>query len=156
MNFGIETDVTQVSSFTSYQGYRDVDATPINGRTVARPEHTEYVSLKPPVIQRPTVSTPMAFNGPKFYKENIGANVEPLENSPVDIASEQRLALLVQKHEGASTREENARLKILTQRLRRLSPRVTAGDVVALTTMVEQIEEVSTDLDDIRRQFGIA
>jgi len=72
------------------------------------------------------------------------------------VAIESRIALLVQRYEGKSTREDNARLEILTQRIRRLSPRVTTNDLGVLTVMVDEIEEISLGLDELRKKFGVA
>lgn len=73
----------------------------------------------------------------------------------LDAASDARVSLLVQKYEGKSTKEDSARLEILTQRLRRLSPRVTSEDIAALGIMVDQLEEISDDIDQIAKKFDV-
>jgi hypothetical protein len=51
---------------------------------------------------------------------------QELPPSQLETASDQRLMILARKYEGAAlTREDHARVAILTQRLRRLAPRVT-------------------------------
>lgn len=73
----------------------------------------------------------------------------------VDRARDARVALLVRKFEGQSTVEDDARLAILTERLRKLSPRVTSADIDNATTMVGELEQVSANLDAIRSKFGL-
>lgn len=72
-----------------------------------------------------------------------------------DRARDARVALLARKYEGLSTVEDDARLAILTARLRKLSPRVTSGDIDKLTTMVGELEQVSSNLEEIRSKFGL-
>lgn len=72
-----------------------------------------------------------------------------------DRARDARVALLARKYEGISTVEDDARLAILTARLRKLSPRVTSADIDKLTTMVGELEQVSSNLEEIRRKFGL-
>jgi hypothetical protein len=64
-------------------------------------------------------------------------------------------ALLARKYEGLSTVEDDARLAILTARLRKLTPRVTAADIDKLRTMVGELEQVSANVDEIRSKFGL-
>lgn len=73
----------------------------------------------------------------------------------VDRARDARVALLARKYEGLSTVEDDARLAILTARLRKLSPRVTNADLDRLTTIVGELEQVSSNLDAIRSRFGL-
>ena len=73
----------------------------------------------------------------------------------VDRARDARVALLARKYEGLSTVEDDARLAILTARLRKLSPRVTNADLDRLTTIVGELEQVSSNLDAIRSKFGL-
>lgn len=52
-------------------------------------------------------------------------------------------------------REYSARLGILTERLRRPSPRVTADDLEVLTEMIDEVEKISQSLKDTRKKFEI-
>lgn len=72
-----------------------------------------------------------------------------------DRARDDRVALLVRRFEGVATTEDEARIEILTQRLRKLSPRVTPTDLDHLSTMVTELEQVSENLEQIRRKFGL-
>ena len=80
----------------------------------------------------------------------------PEADDPVIRARDARVALLARKYASISTTEDDARLQILTQRLRRLSPRVTPEDLNSLSTMVGQLEEMSADLDEIPSQVRVA
>ena len=59
-----------------------------------------------------------------------------------DIARRARVALLVKKHEGKTTREDGARLEILTARIRKMDPRVTARQLDSMAGMIEDLESV--------------
>lgn len=80
---------------------------------------------------------------------------EIVRDDPAGRARDVRVSLLARKYEGLSTVEDDARLAILTARLRRLAPRVTAADIDKLTTMVGELEQVSANLDEIRSKFGL-
>ncbi len=73
---------------------------------------------------------------------------------PADLARDARVALLARNCEGTSTVEDDARFEILTQRLRKLRPRVEREDIGAISDMVDQLETVSDNLDEIRSKFG--
>jgi hypothetical protein len=64
--------------------------------------------------------------------------------------------LLAKKYEGEPSREDSARLALLTERIRRLHPRVTRRDVDVLTQVVDQVEEVTDGLAQLRKRLGIA
>jgi hypothetical protein len=63
-------------------------------------------------------------------------------------ASDERILLLARKYQGISTAEDDALLRILTQRLRHISPRVTPEDlnrlleINRLWTMVREVQEL--------------
>jgi hypothetical protein len=83
------------------------------------------------------------------------AGVQGVHDNAADRARDARVALLARKYEGLSTVEDDARLAILTARLRKLTPRVTSADLDKLTTMVGELEDVSANLDAIRSKFGL-
>lgn len=79
----------------------------------------------------------------------------PREYDVMEAARDQRITLLARKYEGRSLDvEEKARLKILTERLRRLVPRVTPEDWEELT----ELAEIAVGFDErhqaIRRRLG--
>lgn len=90
-----------------------------------------------------------------FPSKSLEEQLAPEADDPVIRARDARIALLARKYEGISTTEDDARLQILTQRLRRLGPRVTPEDLNSLSTMVKQLEETSADLEEIRGKFGL-
>lgn len=70
------------------------------------------------------------------------------ERDPLDAASEDRIRLLAKKFESGINREELARLEILSARLDRLAPQVTARDVEVLEQMAEKIEGLKVEIDN--------
>ena len=68
------------------------------------------------------------------------------ERDPLDAASEDRIRLLAKKFESGVNREELARLEILSARLSRLAPQVTAQDVQMLEEMAEKIEGLEREI----------
>lgn len=60
-----------------------------------------------------------------------------------------RAFFLVKRYEGASTVEDDARFHQLTERLRRLNPRVTAGHIALLDESVSVLENAGSELDGI-------
>lgn len=76
-------------------------------------------------------------------------------DDPMSRARDARVALMARKYEGASTTEDIARIEILTQRLRRLSPRVTPEDIEVVSGMVDQLEGISSNLEAVRAKFKL-
>jgi hypothetical protein len=70
-------------------------------------------------------------------------------------ARDVRLALLARKYEGVASVEDTARLQILTERLRKLSPRVTDKDVEQITEMVAEAEGIAARLAAVKEKFGL-
>lgn len=76
--------------------------------------------------------------------------------SRVVVAREHRLELLAKKYEGVGiTREDEARIAILTQRLRRLTPRVSHVAWTIAEECVTQLEGVSARIDEISEKYGL-
>lgn len=75
---------------------------------------------------------------------------------PAQQAQNHRLAILAKKYEGTQlTREDEARVAILTQRLRRLVPRVTAKSWTMAEESVTELEDVASRVEEIRRKYGL-
>jgi hypothetical protein len=91
---------------------------------------------------------------PLTQRKNVRSN-STVDQSPLSKARDDRIALLVRKYEGLSSAEDSARLAILTERIRRLSPNIPAKALDLMEEMVQSAEDVSTDLADIRAQFGL-
>ena len=70
-------------------------------------------------------------------------------------ARDRRIELLVRKFDKTSTTEDDARFHILTQKLRRLVPRVTERETNQLASTVAMIEEFTTDLDATKTKHGL-
>jgi hypothetical protein len=70
--------------------------------------------------------------------------------------SDTRIRLLVEKYEGEATSEDSARLDILTERLRRLSPRVTPDDIDRFVTMVDNVERIADRVTKLREKYNLA
>jgi hypothetical protein len=70
-------------------------------------------------------------------------------------ARDARLALLARKYEGTASIEDGARLQILTERLRKLSPRVTSEDVAQVEDMVSEAERIAARLDAVKKKFRL-
>lgn len=66
-----------------------------------------------------------------------------------------RVALVVRQSEGVATAEDEARLALLTARMRELDPHVTKAQLDELTSMSERLEEASSRLQEIRSRFGL-
>jgi len=73
----------------------------------------------------------------------------------VTSARDRRLELLARQFVGESSPEDDARFHILTQRLRRLVPSVSADAWKALDTATSTLEEVSGNLDELKKQFDL-
>lgn len=78
------------------------------------------------------------------------------EPNPAEIARDDRLAILARKYEGgALTREDEARVAILTQRLRRLVPRVTRLSWTIAEDALTRLEALSASVDQIGEKYGL-
>ena len=70
-------------------------------------------------------------------------------------AATSRSVLLARKYgRGGVDREEASRLEILTERLRRLSPRVELAEIDVLTGMVNDMEALSSQLAVMRAKYS--
>lgn len=78
-----------------------------------------------------------------------------IDDDEVLKARDARLALLARKYEGAASVEDTARLQILTERLRKLSPRVTDKDVEQVAEMVADAEGIAARLAAVKEKFGL-
>lgn len=80
----------------------------------------------------------------------------PEPPSPLETTRSYRLAILAREFEGAElTREDEARLAILTQRLRRLSPKITAKSWTIAEEELTKLEEVSSQIESISLRYGL-
>ena len=149
------SDITAANVPTSEEG-RDQEETIVRERPVPTFQPTVFISFRSsvPFMHRGGVSTATAAELREAWSKLL-EQLSPEADDPVIRAGEARVALLARKYASISTTEDDARLQILTQRLRRLSPRVTPEDLNSLSTMVGQLEEMSADLNEIRAKFGL-
>jgi hypothetical protein len=81
---------------------------------------------------------------------------EPSDMSDADIANRDRLQLLARAYvAGKLSIEEDARLAIVTERVRRLIPRVTIEDFEAIERVAQEVERISLEDSQRRRRLGI-
>jgi hypothetical protein len=87
--------------------------------------------------------------------DNISGEQAP-EISQADAANRARLELLARQYVNKLSLEEDARLSIVTERVRRLIPRVTVEDFEALERIAEGLRRIESDDADRRNRLGIA
>ena len=76
--------------------------------------------------------------------------------SAIDRTRDDRVRLLAKKYAtGDVSREEFARIEILTARLETLAPRTTAEDIDRLAQVVDTIERLKAGLQDFDAEFGL-
>ena len=160
LDVGTFSDITAPNAypFEERRGRRRLwEETVVGERPVSAFQPTVFVSYwsSVPFMHRGGESTATAAELREAFPSKSLEQLAPEADDPVIRARDARVALLARKYESISTREDDARLQILTQRLRRLSPRVTPEDLNSLSTMVDQLEETSADLDEIRAKFGL-
>jgi hypothetical protein len=81
---------------------------------------------------------------------------EASQVSEADVANRTRLALLARHYEAARLSiGEEARLAIVTERVRRLIPRVTVDDFEALQVILEEAERIDSAEIECRQRLGI-
>lgn len=66
-----------------------------------------------------------------------------------------RLELLARKTAERLTVEEDARLRVATERLRKLLPRVSATDFEKLATTTESVNAIGERTEELRRKLGL-
>ena len=76
--------------------------------------------------------------------------------SEVESAVSDRITLLAREYVSRElSTEDEARLKIATEKVRKLIPRVTAEDVEALNEILEEVEELEKQGNEQRKRLGI-
>jgi hypothetical protein len=132
-----EFDVTPTNE-SLYQEKRGWGETGIGGAgsAVRSFGETVFVELgrQVPVLKRQADST--ATTAEVRAAPGQGLRRGPASEPGVLDPRDARLALLARKYEGSASVEDTARLQILTERLRKLSPRVTQDNVAQAAEMV--------------------
>lgn len=84
------------------------------------------------------------------------SEVSPPSIGVAEIANRDRLELLARAYvAGKLSPEEDARLAIVTERVRRLIPRVTAEDFEQLQLMAEELGRIETEDNQRRHRLGL-
>jgi hypothetical protein len=153
----IALDITPVSGPSYFREYRDNGRTPLSDRSKSHTFDATKVQAKTPVlIVQGTVQTQTVAELVKSGTEQRGVVDDvAVAADPAVAAKNVRSTLLAKKYAGKTSREDNARLDILTERIRLLSPRVTNQEVDLLVSIVDQAEAMSANLEDIRTRYGI-
>lgn len=153
-----QIDVTPLPYNQGYvQEYRDKGRTSFLSDVPSAVMETAVRGKSMPTFRRGSDSTATAADRQRIgssYYETAPAELDRAR-SVIERASEARLALLAQKYEGTATKEDSARLAILTERIRRLCPRVTPADLAALGEVVGEIEQITVGIEQLRQEFGI-
>jgi hypothetical protein len=147
-------DITQASNPPFFQEYRDKGRTTFVEGEKSAPQGTHFHVLTQPSFRRDASQTTLES---ERDVETIAFDEAPSFSAPtqLDLTSSHRSTLLVMKYEGASSKENQARIDILTQRLRKLSPRVTESDINHLDGAISSIESVSETVDALNRKYGM-
>jgi hypothetical protein len=141
---------------TDYEEKRGREETTVGSfeKQRRRFEETLFIGFQGqvPLLKRQTDSTPTA--------EELRAGQGQVSHRGQDDdevlkARDVRLALLARKYEGAASVEDTARLQILTERLRKLAPRVTDKDVEQVAEMVADAEGIAARLAAVKEKFGL-
>jgi hypothetical protein len=85
----------------------------------------------------------------------LSRHVSHSDRDPVEVAADSRVMLLAKKFEAGATKEELARIEILSNRLNRLAPRTTPEDIDRLAAAVGEAEAIALDLKSITEQFDL-
>ena len=131
--------------------------TPLAALRKVAPDQTLFVAADK--VPRPSKISGAALTpvGEEFGTPEPHPIAAPFGNrrDDVAVARDRRLELLVSQFDRGTSIEDDARLLILTQRLRRLVPSVPDGawDVLAATTST--LEDVSRNLDSIKAKFDL-
>lgn len=91
-----------------------------------------------------------------FLPEEEASAPQDLLVPIAETANRNRIELLARQYvAGQLSKEEEARLAIATERVRRLIPRVTEEDFLALEQILEDAERIEMEDQERRRQLGI-
>ena len=150
-------DITNTTS-SPFEERRGHEETCVTTGPSSPPEPTLFIGYKAdvPALRReaPTTTTTdeLLLNRPAASP----SGQTPIhEEDEVSRAREARLMLLARRYERVASPEDDARMHILTQRLRRLAPRVTESDTNELSSMFGELEAMSESVSAIRRRYGL-
>jgi hypothetical protein len=94
--------------------------------------------------------------GTEMLSEEAARELPSQPMGDAEIANRDRLELLARSYvAGKLSAEEDARLAIVTERVRRLIPRVTVDDFERLREMAEDVRRIEAEDHDRRRRLGL-
>jgi hypothetical protein len=153
-------DVTPVLSPVYSQTYFDRPKTldPIRIVTDGGRRKTDVNALTASVIRAASNSTStvadLTRRSSPIAADAGGEVRRAVHHSQLRQATADRVKLLARKYGDKLDTEGGARLDILTQRIRKLNPRVTQRDLSRLATMVDEAEQISDDVASLRDEFN--
>ena len=151
--------VTPVDAGSYVQEWRQPPATLFPTVRRGQSTMTEFSAFrdgKPQFFDNILLVTPL---GEEKSSADSVANAQEVEVVRFDLLTKtiaDRAFLLARKYGAGVDREESSRLEILTERLRRLSPRVTAAHTDELAHTVGRIEERAAQLSEIMQRYSTA
>jgi hypothetical protein len=92
----------------------------------------------------------------KVHTVSAKFDIESVDyESVAEIENRSRLALLARQYvQGSMSTEEEARLMIVTERVRRLMPRFTAGDFEVLESIYHQVAAIGQATNELRDKLN--
>ncbi len=150
-----------IESSTSFSGRNSASAE----LSLTRVNETRFDAIAPPIETltkgvHSFIKTQGSRTLAELRKDPVFGSLwqEPQSEPPsaLEITRDHRLAILAQEFEGVDlSREDQARLAILTHRLRRLSPSVTARSWTVAEEILTELESVSAHIDAIGAKYGL-
>jgi len=74
---------------------------------------------------------------------------------PSESTNNERLVFLARKYAGQASREDNARLEILTQKVRGLMPRVSTSDIDRLSAIADEFADIKKAHQILREKLDL-
>jgi hypothetical protein len=83
-------------------------------------------------------------------------NVPEAESVQIDNVNAERIELLIRRYVcGQLSTEEEVRLEIVAERIRRLMPKVSAENFEELEAIITEINEIGDADDQLRQELGL-
>lgn len=131
-------DATPISDSRRDRGVLVGYYTPVSEPPSIGQEQTMFVVLSNGFEERRASLPTVTGEAPKGQRPEAAA--QPLQQALLEKTASDRTVLLARKYAGQGDNEQLARLEILTQRMRKLVPRVTPEAVDAIANSLAQIE----------------
>lgn len=149
-------DRTPASSPPFFQEYKERPRTPLSERGKVQSNNQTAFSSEKFLFARPGYYTPTLDDLRQRPNESLFTDsFERSEFDPSSSMKKARVSLLVKKYVGSASKEDSARLDILTARIRNLAPRVSTEEIETLSSIVDKLESSSALLADLRQRYDI-